>query len=106
MLLRWWSVRTLGAFFTVTVTVGDDQPLISTGPYRMVRHPAYTGLLLTFVGLGAALGDVAALLVMVCGTGAGLAYRIRVEERALATTFGARWEAFASDRARLVPGIW
>jgi protein-S-isoprenylcysteine O-methyltransferase Ste14 len=73
---------------------------------RTLRHPAYTGLLLTFAGFGVALGDVAALSVIVCGTVVGLMYRIPVEERLLAATFGSRREAFATERARLLPGIW
>jgi protein-S-isoprenylcysteine O-methyltransferase Ste14 len=106
ILLRWWSVRTLGTYFSPVVTVADDQPLITAGPYRTLRHPAYTGLLLTFAGFGVALGDLAALSVMVGGLAAALTYRIRVEERALAAALGARWKTFAAGRARLIPGIW
>src|SRR5229473_512333 len=44
--LRWWSFRTLGRYFTFTVMTSANQPVITTGPYRFVRHPSYAGLLL------------------------------------------------------------
>src|SRR5207245_7158625 len=48
LFLRWWSIITLGRFFTVDE---KDHELVERGPFRMVRHPSYTGVLLAFVGL-------------------------------------------------------
>ena len=45
MALRLYAITRLGAFFTTTVTVADQQTLIEAGPYRLIRHPSYTGLL-------------------------------------------------------------
>ena len=50
--LRWWAMSTLGRYFTFTVQSSADQPVITAGPYRFVRHPGYTGVLLAMVGLG------------------------------------------------------
>jgi len=50
--LRWWSFRTLGRYFTIDVMTSADQPVISTGPYRFLRHPSYAALLLILVGIG------------------------------------------------------
>ena len=48
--LRWWSFRTLGRYFTFNVMTSHDQPVITAGPYRVLRHPSYTGLLLALLG--------------------------------------------------------
>jgi len=48
--LRWHAIRTLGRFFTRDVAVRGDQTVVQTGPYRLIRHPAYSGTLLTLLG--------------------------------------------------------
>src|SRR5437763_11578167 len=63
LLLRWWAIITLGRFFTVDVTIEKDHELVERGPFRMVRHPSYTGVLLAFVGLALSLGNWAAVPV-------------------------------------------
>jgi len=52
ILLRQWSIAVLGRYFSRTVGVQEGQAVVDRGPYRLVRHPAYTGSLLTMVGLG------------------------------------------------------
>ena len=106
LLLRWWSVLTLGRFFTTVLAVGETQPVIESGPYRWLRHPSYSGLLLAFVGCGVMVGDWAGLLGSVGIVLAALVLRIRVEERALTAALGQRYVTFASRRARLVPFVW
>ena len=104
--VRAWSVRTLGEFFTVDVTVAATQPLIDDGPYTRVRHPSYTGMLMAILGLGIALdswaGAAGALFVPL----AAVVNRIRHEEAMLRRELGEPYEAYASRTARLVPGIW
>src|SRR5262249_15122189 len=51
--LRVWAFRTLGRYFTFTVMTSTDQPVITTGPYRFVRHPGYAGIVLVLTGIGA-----------------------------------------------------
>lgn len=104
--LRWWSVVVLGRFFTVEVRVAGDQRVVDTGPYRVVRHPSYTGLLLVFLGLGLELGDWLALVVAVVPPAAAIVYRIRVEERALLAGLGDAYRRYGAGRARLVPKVW
>ncbi|WP_205661205.1 methyltransferase family protein [Amycolatopsis vastitatis] len=106
LLLRWWSFVSLGKYFTVTVRTSEDQLVVERGPYRVLRHPSYTGLLLIFSGGGliadnwvSAAGADAVLLV-------ALIYRLRIEERALEEALGSRYRQFAEDRARLVPFVW
>jgi protein-S-isoprenylcysteine O-methyltransferase Ste14 len=83
-----------------------DQTVIDTGPYRWVRHPSYSGLILTLLGLGPALGNWAALAVLVVVPTVGLVVRIRVEERALLEALGEPYRRFAAGRPRLLPGVW
>ena len=104
--LRDWAILTLGRYFRREVTIEPGQKLVRRGPYRLLRHPSYTGLLLAFGGFGLALGSwvgaaVALLIVFV-----GMLPRIRVEERVLAQTFGTDYEDYASATARLIPRVW
>src|ERR1044071_10397113 len=86
LILRWWAIITLGRFFTVDVTIEKNHELVERGPFRMVRHPSYTGVLLAFVGLGLSLRNWAALLVILVPIGAAFIHRINVEENALSRT--------------------
>jgi protein-S-isoprenylcysteine O-methyltransferase Ste14 len=104
--LRGWSFKVLGNYFTHTVMVSSDQPVIAKGPYRVLRHPSYTGILLASVGVGLAAANWLALAAATLFTLALLLYRIHVEERALLTTLGDRYQAYAAHHKRLVPLIW
>lgn len=104
--IRQWAVAVLGRFFTIDVRVHPGQTVVERGPYRWVRHPSYIGMLVTFAGIGLALGNWAALAVLVVVPTAGLVVRIRSEERALLDGLGEPYRRFASSRSRLIPGLW
>jgi protein-S-isoprenylcysteine O-methyltransferase Ste14 len=104
--LRQWAVALLGRFFTIDIRVHPGQTVVERGPYRWVRHPSYTGLIMTFVGIGLALGNWAALAVLAVVPTAGLVVRIRFEERALLDGLGEPYRRFAASRAHLFPGVW
>lgn len=103
--LRFYAVLVLGRFFTVMVMVGSDQRVVDTGPYRFIRHPSYTGMLLAITGILLSWGNWAALLGLLPIL-AGLAFRIRVEERALTEQLGDAYRAYAQRTRRLVPFIY
>lgn len=105
-LLRWWSFVTLGRYFTVVVQTSADQPVIDRGPYRALRHPSYTGLLLIVTGVGLMVGNWVSAAGAVILTLIALIHRLRIEERALNTTLGDRYRTFAASRARLIPYVW
>jgi protein-S-isoprenylcysteine O-methyltransferase Ste14 len=104
--LRLWAFRTLGRYFTFTVQTSGDQPVIDAGPYRFVRHPSYSALLLAVTGLGLFIGNWASLVCLVVGVTVGLVYRIRIEEEALLRDLGDRYRDYAARHKRLVPLIW
>jgi len=104
--LRQWSVLTLGTFFTVQVQVRSDQTVVNTGPYRWVRHPSYTAIVMSFVGIGVALENWLSLVVLIVVPSVGLVIRIRVEEKALLEALGEPYREFSATRARLIPKVW
>ena len=104
--LRFWSFRTLGRYFTFLVETSADQPVIIAGPYKVIRHPGYAGILVALAGVGVLFGNWMSLLSLMVGTSFGLAYRIAVEERALTRTTGAVYRDYAATHKRLVPFIW
>jgi protein-S-isoprenylcysteine O-methyltransferase Ste14 len=104
--LRVWCFRTLGHYFTFTVQTSEDQPVISSGPYRLLRHPSYAALLLIFIGWGFVNDNWGSLVFLTGAVATGLVLRIRVEERALSRDLGGKYQAFAATRKRLVPFVW
>jgi protein-S-isoprenylcysteine O-methyltransferase Ste14 len=104
--LRWWSIRTLGRYFTFKVQTSVDQPVVSSGPYRVLRHPGYTGLALVLLGFGLVFGNWIGVVAMAILPPLGLVYRIRVEERALLAALGDSYRSFASTRKRVIPFVW
>ena len=104
--LRVWAVVTLGRYFTWFITVYDDHKVIRTGPFRFIRHPAYCGALLLFVGT---------LIFLDAWVGAGLslvfqlfAYvrRIRYEEALMIERLGERYVTYTREVRALVPLLW
>ena len=104
--LRWAAVFTLGSYFTVNVTILEGQRVVRRGLYRFVRHPAYAGLLLRYLGFGLAFANwLSAALIFLPLLGATL-YRIRVEEAALRERFGEEYLSYARATKRLIPGVY
>ena len=95
-----------GRYFTFTVQTSGDQPVITSGPYRVIRHPSYAGILVAFMGIGLLLGNWLSLIGLSIAVTCGLVFRIRVEERALLRALGADYRTYAATHKRLVPFIW
>lgn len=104
--VRQWAVFTLGSFFTGDIRVHAQQTVVDWGPYRWVRHPSYSGLVIFFCGLGLALTNSMALLVLATLPTAALVMRVRIEEDALAGGLGEAYRLYAASRKRLFPGVW
>jgi protein-S-isoprenylcysteine O-methyltransferase Ste14 len=104
--IRFWAVVVLGKSFRTTVEVDPDQAVVDSGPYRLVRHPAYTGLTVISVGVGLAMGNWLSLAVFVLLPLAATLRRIAVEEATMTDVLGQPYEAYQERTKRLVPGIW
>ena len=106
MAFRFYAMSVLGRFFTYDVAVQAGQTIVEAGPYRYIRHPSYTGALITLVGLGLALGNWAAVLVILACMGTAYAYRIFVEESALVAVLGEPYKQYMRRTRRLVPFLF
>jgi protein-S-isoprenylcysteine O-methyltransferase Ste14 len=104
--LRLWSFHTLGRYFTFTVQTSTDQPVITAGPYRVIRHPSYAAILVAYFGVALLVGNWWFLLGSMAGLTIGVLNRIRVEDRALAADLGPAYQSYAVTHKRLVPFIW
>ncbi len=104
--LRVWSFWVLGQYFTFSVKVSPDQPVVTTGPYRLLSHPGYAGGLLATTGIGVEYGNWVSLATVAVLTLAMIVWRIRIEERALLTTLNGRYRAYSAQHKRLVPLVW
>jgi protein-S-isoprenylcysteine O-methyltransferase Ste14 len=102
---RLYAINVLGASFTSTVAITPDQPLIEAGPYRLIRHPAYTGVLITVLGFGLCYTNWLGLLVIVGCALIGFSYRIRVEEHVLQEHLGQRYQEYMRRTKRLIPFV-
>jgi protein-S-isoprenylcysteine O-methyltransferase Ste14 len=97
-----WASTTLGRFLVPQAVVVEDHDLVTRGPYRFVRHPAYAGDLALW--LGAALGTVNVLLLALWPVSVlGTHLQTRQEDALLASKFGAAFDAYARRTGRLVP---
>ena len=105
ILLRQWSIAVLGRYFSRTVGVQEGQAVVDRGPYRLVRHPAYTGSLLTMIGLGFVLQSWGAVLVLTAFFGVAFGYRIHVEEAVLTSKLGNEYVEYAERTKRLIPYV-
>jgi len=106
LVLRGWSIMTLGEYFTGTVLVSADQPVVTAGPYGVLRHPSYLGAMLAFVGVGLTAANWASLAGMALLPLAAILWRIHAEERALLAALGDRYRAYAAQHKRLIPLVW
>ena len=101
-----WARRALGKSYSGHVSVKTGQALVQSGPYRLIRHPAYAGYLLMALGLSlgyASLAGLASILVLLLP---GLVYRMSVEEKLLTGHFGEAYRQYMHRTKRLIPGIW
>jgi protein-S-isoprenylcysteine O-methyltransferase Ste14 len=106
LVVRTWAIAVLGHAFRTTVEVEAGQTVVDRGPYRWVRHPSYTGIVITATGYGIMLNNWMSLAVTVVLPLIAVLRRITVEEEALAETLGKPYCAYQARTKRLVPGFW
>jgi protein-S-isoprenylcysteine O-methyltransferase Ste14 len=99
------AVAALGRQFSIEVTIQENHRLITTGPYRLLRHPRYAGIVAFFFGIGFVFRSGVSLLLAAC-VAAVLLWRIHDEERLMDNEFGLEWQRYASKTWRLVPYVY
>jgi protein-S-isoprenylcysteine O-methyltransferase Ste14 len=104
--IRVWAISMLGRYFRGVVSLEPGQPVVESGPYRLVRHPSYAGGWLGLVGYALTRGDLLAVLVLAVLAAVGILQRIRVEEKVLAEGLGEPYRDYMRRTNRLVPGVY
>ncbi|WP_054837286.1 methyltransferase family protein [Metallosphaera hakonensis] len=94
---RMWGIITLGKFFSPVVTIYSDQRVVTKGPYRLVRHPAYGGAIITLLGVALSLRSVFSPLIILAVI-ASYNYRANLEEKLLLESEG---EEYANYRRKV-----
>ncbi len=105
MALRLWARRSLSSAYQGNLQIQPEQRLVTTGPYRRLRHPGYLAFALMALGLAIGFSSLAGLLgtaLLVLAS----RYRIRVAEAMLVRAFGQAYTDYQSRTARLIPGVW
>jgi protein-S-isoprenylcysteine O-methyltransferase len=104
--LRWYAIIHLGRYFTVNVSIAAGQAVVQSGPYRLIRHPSYSGALLAFLGFGICSENWLSLVVLVVPVTLAFLRRIAIEEAALVEALGADYRAYAVRTKRLLPWVF
>lgn len=100
------AVKTLGKEWSLTARLVEGHKLATSGPYALVRHPIYAGMLGMLVATGLAISHWAALLVALVIFFVGTTIRIRSEEKLLREAFGEQFETYARSVRAIVPGLY
>ena len=104
--VRLTAIRTLGQFFTVNLNLSDNHQLIKKGLYKFIRHPSYTGSLLSFFGFGLSINNWPGLIVIFTPVLFAFIYRITIEEKLMSDQFGKEYEEYKKRTKRIVPFIY
>ncbi|GGI27849.1 hypothetical protein GCM10008119_29710 [Pedobacter mendelii] len=105
-ILRFVAIQQLGKAFTVDVQIAKNQTLKQDGLYSIIRHPSYTGVLMSFLGLAITFSNGLSLLVICIPIFVAFIYRISVEEIALKNEFGTAYLEYIKNTKRLIPFIY
>lgn len=106
IVLRVLAIVSLGRMFTYNISIRDGHELITSGLYRFVRHPSYTGMLITFAGYGLALNNWLSLAIAFLPVFSVMKKRIAVEEAVLLEQFGDEYAAYVKRSRRLIPWVY
>jgi protein-S-isoprenylcysteine O-methyltransferase Ste14 len=101
----WRSRSELGPAWSFLPKAGDQTGLVTTGPYRVVRHPIYLGLSVSTIGVAVAFGNAPALLVLLSCVIPSFVWRALTEERVLTSIFGAQYRSYREKTKMIVPYI-
>jgi protein-S-isoprenylcysteine O-methyltransferase Ste14 len=100
-----WARRTLGGNWSGTVTLKKGHELIQRGPYRLVRHPMYTGILLALLGAAVTVGQAGNFLGVAL-LAAAFRWKTNLEESYMTRHFGRRYSDYSKKVKRLIPYLY
>jgi len=101
-----WARIVLGRNWSgAIVSIREGQGLVQSGPYAIVRHPIYTGMLTALIGTALTLGTLAAWLGALAALVAFL-IRVDIEDRMMAAEFGEAHAAYRAHTKKLIPFVW
>jgi protein-S-isoprenylcysteine O-methyltransferase Ste14 len=100
-----WARRHLGANWSMSVSVKREHELIRSGPYRFVRHPIYTGILIAILGTGVTIGEWRAVVSLAFAF-FSFQRKASLEERWMVETFGAAYEDYRAKVRALIPFVF
>ena len=103
---RWYSIRVLGKYFTRQVAIQPGQTVVENGPYHWIRHPSYSGALLTIFGLGLVFGNWLSLIGVIAIAFIGYSYRVSVEEKTLVEALGEPYRQYMKRTKRFIPFLY
>jgi protein-S-isoprenylcysteine O-methyltransferase len=106
MALRWYSINCLGKEFSVHVAIIEGHRLVTSGPYKLIRHPSYTGLLMISLGLGIHSNHIVGILVLTFPVFWAIHNRIEIEEAAMQAYFGIEYQLYREQTRKLIPYIY
>lgn len=106
MIFRLTAIKTLKGFFTVNVAILDGHRLITSGPYKYIRHPAYAGGLLSFLGCGICYGNIPSLVLIFIPYFILILIRIRQEEPVLIKQFGQEYVDLQAKTKKIIPFVF
>ena len=105
LVLAIWARRCLGRFWSGNITIKVEHQLVRNGPYRILRHPIYTALLLLYLGTAIVCGELHALLGLAVAIAAFLR-KIRLEEANLLRAFSAGYREYRGETWALIPRVF
>ena len=103
---RFYAISILGKYFSMRLAIQPGQIVVQDGPYRWIRHPSYTGALITLFGVGLALGNWLSLIVILVAGFIGYSYRAMVEERTLLVALGDPYREYMKHTKRFIPFVY
>ena len=103
ILLKGWSMRALGKYYSAHIMVGEHHELIKSGPYKYVRHPAYSARFLSIIGITLMLNAFYTLFIALVVDLTFVLIRIRFEERELIGKFGEQYLAYKRQAWAIIP---
>jgi protein-S-isoprenylcysteine O-methyltransferase Ste14 len=101
--LRQWAIAVLGRYFSGVIGVQQDQKVVEAGPYHLVRHPSYAGVLLTLIGIATSMLSLAAVAAAFLLFWLGYGYRMLVEEKVLVSELGDNYVGYMKRTKRIIP---